>query len=279
MLVISSNLVLSEAEALPEGTPLILWDSIVTTGNVVADSEADGYPATNLANPATNQEWRAGSADSPSSGTVEVTVTTGTADDIDAVGIARHNCGSEAIPVEVGYYAGSPPEWVSLAGPQIPANDEPLLFWFTAQPLSEVVVRFYEGDDDPRAAVLYVGKLLKMTRGVDVDKDFAVPRFARRTEFQAGRSERGDYLGRMVTSQWIEGVEHTFSHLDPDWYRNDVDPFVSAAQQDVPFFYCFAPDDYPLEVAFAWFIDDPVPMTNPVTRLKRLVLKMVGIVE
>jgi hypothetical protein len=280
MLVLSSNLVLSEAEALPEGTPLILWDNIVTSANISADNEADGYPVTNLANPATSQEWRAGSTDSPSSADVEITVTTGSADDVDAVGIARHNFGSEAIAVEVGYYdTSSPPVWVSLAGPQIPPNDEPLLLWFTAQPLSHVVVRLYEGDDFARAAVLYVGKLLKMQRGVDIDKDIAVPRFSRRTEFVTGKSERGDYLGRIVTSQWIDSVEHTFSHLDPDWYRAYADPFVRAAQQDVPFFYAFAPDDYPYEVAFVWLQDDPIPLTNPVTRRKRLVLKVGGIIE
>lgn len=280
MLVVSSDIVLSAEEALPEGTPLILWDSIVTAENITTTSEAGDYPVTNLANPDTSQEWRAGSAESPSIGTVEITVTTGSADDVDSVGIARHNFGTQNIAVEVGYYDNnSPPLWVSLTDPQIPANDEPLQFWFTAQPLSNVVIRLYEGDDFARAAVLYVGKLLKMQRGVDVDKDFAVPRFSRKTEFYNARSERGDYLGRIVTSQWIDGVEHTFSHLDPDWYRTKVDPFVRAAQQDTPFFYAFAPDDYPFEVAFVWLQDDPVGMTNPVTRRKRLVLKVGGILE
>lgn len=276
-LIISPNLVLSgEDAALPPGTPIILWDNLVTSDNIESDSEAEGYPATNLANPATNQEWRAAAA-----GDVEWTFTTGTADDIDAVAIARHNFGTEAIAVEVGYYDGSssPQDWVSLAGPQIPSNDEPLLFRFTAQSFATLTVRLSEGSDAARAAVLYIGKLLIMERGVDINADFAVPRFARRTAFYSARSERGDYLGRIVTSQYIEGVEHTFSHLDPDWYREKLVPFVQAAQQDTPFFYCFAPDDYPLEVAFAWFSDDPVPMTNPVTGRKKLVLKMGGIVE
>lgn len=276
-LIVSQNLVLSAAEAaLPAGTPVILWDNIVTTDNVEADSEAEGYPATNLANPATNQEWRADAEGS----TVEITITTNSADDIEAVGIARHNFGSAGISVEVGYYEpSSPPEWVSLAGPVVPGSDEPLLFRFTAQPLAQVVIQLAGGDEDPRAAVLYCGPLLTMERGVDIAADFVMPRFARRTELYTGRSERGDYLGRIVTSQWIEGVEHAFSHLDPDWYRAEVEPFVQAAQQDTPFFYCFAPDDYPLEVAFAWFASDPVPMTNPITRRKKLILKMDGIVE
>lgn len=270
--IISQSFVLPEDD-LPPGTPLILWDNIVSLSNLQADSAADGYPASNLANPATNQEWRAASATD-----VEIEVTTNSADDIDAVGIARHNFGSAGIAVEVGYYAAGP-TWVSLVEPQIPGNDEPLMLWFTAQPLASVVVKLIEGSEAARAAVLYVGKTLVMERGVDVDKDYATPRFARKTEMVAARSDRGDYLGRIVTSQYIEGVQHTYSHLRPDWYRTYVDPFVRAAQQDAPFFYAFQPADFPYEVAYAWFTDDPVPLTNPATKRKRLVLNLGGIVE
>lgn len=275
-LIFAPNLVLSpEESAIPPGTPRILWRNIVTASNVSADSEADGFPAVNLANPATNQEWRAAAA-----GDVELTVIPGSSDDIDAGGFARHNFGTAGIAVEPGYYDNdSPPNWVSLADPQVPPNDEPLMFVFTAQPLTNVVVRLAEGSEAARAAVLYVGKSLLMERGVDADKDFATPRFARKTEFAAGQSERGDYLGRIPTSQWIAGIEHTYSHLRPDWYREHVDPFVRAGQRDTPFFYAFRPDQYPYEVAFCWFADDPVPMTNPATQRKRLVLNLAGIVE
>jgi len=276
-LVISQNLVLSQPVYVPDGTPLILWDSIVTTTNITADSEAVGYPATNLANAATNQEWRAAAA-----GDVEITITTGSADDQSGVGIARHNFGTEQIAVEVGYYvdpSASPPVWVSLAGPQIPANDEPLLFWFTAQPLAAIVVRLTEGTAAARAAVLYAGDLLVMERSVDADKEFTVPRFARKTEAVNARSERGDYLGRIVTSQYTDGIEHAYSHLRGAFYRDSVDPFIRAAQQDVPFFYALQPDDYPYEVAYAWLTDDPMPKTNPATDRTSVVLKMGGILE
>jgi hypothetical protein len=59
MLVISQNLVLSPAEAaLPDGVPLILYENKVTRTNVTATSEDSDYPITNVANVATNQEWR-----------------------------------------------------------------------------------------------------------------------------------------------------------------------------------------------------------------------------
>lgn len=275
MLVISSSLVPSEADAaLPEGTPRILWENLVTFGTIAADSEADGYPITNVTNPATNQEWRASAA-----GDVEITITISDVGNQSAVGIARHNFGSAAIAVEVGYYDETD-TWVNLAGPQIPANDEPLLFQFTAQSLAEITIKLAEGDAAATAAVIYAGLMLIMPRGVDVDADFMIPRFARKTEFAAPLSERGDYLGRIVTSQWIDGVQHSYSHLEADFVRDELDPLIASAQADAPFFYAMRTDDgLGYDVAFAWFFEDPLPMKSPVTGRYKVVFKIGGIVE
>jgi hypothetical protein len=273
MLVITTSIVLSAAEAAyPPGTPRILWDNIVTSSNIAADSEAAGFPVSNLANPATHQKWQAAAAED-----VEITITVDSVDGQSGVGIAKHNFGSAAIAVEVGYYDGL--TWVSLAGPQIPADDEPLLFQFTEQSLSEIVIRLAEGSEAARAAVVYAGKLLIMPRGVDVDADFLVPRFARKTEYSSPLSERGNYLGRIVTSQHIDGVSHTYSHLVADFIRDEIDPFIAAAQDDVPFFYAMLADDgVNYDVAYAWITDDPMPLKSPVTGRYKLNLKMGGLV-
>jgi hypothetical protein len=274
MLVITTAIVLSAAEtAYPAGTPRILWENIVTSSNIAADSEAVGYPASNLANPATHLEWRAAAA-----GDVEITITVGVVDNQSAVGIARHNFGSAAIAVEVGYY-DEMAAWVSLAGPQIPADDEPLLFQWTAQSLSEIVIKLVEGDEAARAAVVYAGQMLIMPRGVDVDADFLVPRFARKTEYAAPLSESGNYLGRIVTSQYIDGVSHTYSHLVSDFIREEIDPFIASVQAGDPFFYAMLADDgVSYDVAYAWFTEDPKPLKSPVTGRYKLNFKMSGIV-
>lgn len=270
----------AQEAALPDGTPLILWESIVTTSNVTATNEDPNYPATNLANHATNQEWRAHDSGSPVDLNVELHVTNTDSDTIDAVGIARHNFGTDGITAEVGYYLNdSPDHWVSLAGPTSPTTDEPLLFRFNASAYAKIFVKLTQGSASARAAVLYVGKLLVMERGVDVSQDFAMPRFARVTEAVNPRSERGDFLGRIPISQYLDGIEHSYSNLTAAWYSSYAVPFVLAAQQDTPFFYAFSPDDDTDEVAYCWFTSDPVPMTNPVTKLKRLVMKMGGLVE
>ncbi len=279
MLVISQGLVLAD-ETIPDGTPLILWDNRVTTANVSADSEDASYPATNLANPATNQEWR-GSSNSPTPTEVDIDVDINSVDLIDGVGIARHNFGTEQIAVSIySLSADSPPVETLLAGPQIPPNDEPMLFQFTAT--SFVTLRVHldiPAATVPRAAVLYAGPLLIAERGFDVGSEFTPPRFARKTTSVNGMSHAGDFLGRIITSQAIEGAVATWKHFTPAWYRDEFDPFVAAAQRDTPFFFAWSPDGYPYEVAFAWLSEDPLPLLSPVTDRFGVSLKMDGIVE
>ena len=261
----------------PSGTPRILWDSAVTFSGITASVSATGYPASNLANPATNQEWRAGEPDSPAVA-VEITMTM-TAGTRSAVGIAGHNFGTTGTSVEVGYYSTSPSVWNSLAGPQTPDDDEPILFHFTAQSLSSIVIKLGVGTEPSRAASVYAGNMLVMERGVDVGEDFAVPRFARKTEYAAPRSERGDYLGRIVTSQWIDDITHNYKHLTPDFFRDYIDPFIQGAQEDAPFFYAMkAEDGVNWDVAYLWLTDDPVPLKSPVTERYAVALKMGGVV-
>lgn len=281
MLVIAQNLVLSDDdEALPDGTPLILWDNLVTRDNISADSEDDEYPAINLANPATNQEWR-GASNSPTPTEVNIDIALNSVVLVDGVGIARHNFGTEGIAVTIlSVSADSPPVETILVGPQIPADDEPLLFQFT--PTSFVTLRIkldVPASVVPRAAVVYAGPMLAAERGFDVGSDFTPPHFARRTESVNGMSHAGDFLGRIITSQSIENSTLTWRHFTPAWYREEFDPFVAAAQTDTPFFIAWSPEDYPYEVAYAWLLDDPYPQVSPITGRMAVSLKLGAIVQ
>lgn len=283
MLVISPSIVLSaEDDALPDGTPLILYESVVTISNVSATSQNSFYPATNLANPATNQEWR-GSSDSPTPTDVDIDVVVGSAEPvIDGVGIARHNFGSEGIAVSIYRVStDSPPVETLLVGPQIPPDDEPLLLVFTETEFTGTLRVHLDvpASTVPRAAVLYAGPLLRCQRGMDVNVEFTPPPFARKTVAVNGKSHAGDFLGRIVTSESVEDAMATFRHFQADWYREYFDPFVQAAQTETPFFFSWAPDDYPYEVGFLWFSDDPIPLASPITGRMGIALKMDGIFE
>src|SRR6185312_15874775 len=106
--------------------PLLGWRNIVTTGNIAADTADANNPVSNLANPATYLGWLA--ADTTEQ---YLTITPGSADDIDYVGIATHNLSTAQIAVSIEGDDGS--GYVELVAPVIPANDGPLLFRFTPQ--------------------------------------------------------------------------------------------------------------------------------------------------
>jgi hypothetical protein len=276
VLVIAQNLVLSSAEeVLPDGVPFILWDNKVTFSNVTATSEDADYPATNLANEATNQEWRSIGDATPLPTSIDIDIAINSVDLIDAVGIARHNFGTAQIAVTI--LADDPdltPSETVLVGPQIPSNDEPLLFVFTERSFNTLTVRLTCDDQPARAAVLYTGKLLRCQRGFDIGRDFAPPKFARKIESLNGQAQRGDYLGEILLSQWIEGATFDFKHFTPDWYRTYFDPFVAATIGRKPFFFAWSPTDYPYEVAYCWHAREPVPLTSPQTGRKSVTLDL-----
>ena len=63
-IVLSQALVLSAAtDPASPHAPVIGWRNVVEAGGIEADSEAAGYPATNMANPSTAAGWRSDIAD------------------------------------------------------------------------------------------------------------------------------------------------------------------------------------------------------------------------
>lgn len=273
MIVISSSIVLADGEGTEN--PVIGYRNIVTISNVDADTEATGYPATNVANPATQPPWKA----TTTSGTEYLTVTTGTVDDIDYLAIAGHNFGTAQCTVSVevcNNIASSPQTWTEVAGPLIPGDDAPLLFRWTADSYQGVRLKIVAGATAPQAAVLYVGKLLVLERSIKVDTDHTPITMGRVSKIATGRSENGKYLGRIVLGQWNESAA-AFSYFTPSWFRSDFVPFIEASDE-TPFFFAWHPSEYPLEVGYVWLTDDPRPGVDPVTQRINCNLKYQGIV-
>ncbi|MHB0784437.1 hypothetical protein [Bradyrhizobium sp. 5.13L] len=268
-LVISQNFVLTDST--PEfpvtlDHPVIGWHSVVTPSSVVANSADPDFPASNLANPATHLDWR---ADSP--GLQYVNVTIDYVDELDYVGIAGHNFGSEQIPISILDSFGN-----TLVDEVLLADDSPVLFRFTAQSLAGVTLVLSAIDGQlPRAAVLYVGKLLTLERKIYVGHTPLTQ--ARRRNVQNGRSESGKFLGRIVLGAWRETVI-PLSLLSPAWYRDHGgDEFIAVAAE-TPFFFGWRPQSYPYEIGYCWLTEDPMPVpTGPSNRIA-FDLKVSGIV-
>lgn len=267
MIVISQSLVLSAGEAaLDPDCPLIGWHSIVTASGIAASSTAAGYSASDLANPATHLQWRGASA-----AQIYLTVTTGYGDPIDYVAVARHNFHTAQIPVAVeGYISGV---WTELTDEVILPDDGPALFRFSPTILSAVRLRLDAGAAAPRCAVLYCGKLLVMERRLYAG--YTPLPHARKANVSSGRSESGNFLGRIVLGEWRES-EAPFSLLSPTWYRTYMDAFCKASK-DAPFFFAWRPQSYPLEVGYGWLTDDVEPQNVGPSNLIALTLKIAGV--
>lgn len=268
MLVISGSLILQPVTPARTDLPLIGWRNIITPEGIVADSALENYPASNLANPATHPqaEWRSAEA-------IEqyLTISTDVVEDVDFIGIAKHNFGSAEIAVSIDEFVDD--AWVNLVAEFMPGNDSPLLFRFPSASRAQVRIHLKAGNAAPRAAVVYLGKLLVMERKIYVGHT-PLPH-GRKVSVANGRSESGNFLGRIVLGEWRESTA-PISLMTPEWYRANFDPFL-AVSKELPFFFAWRPDTYPDEVGFAWLADDPMPAPVGPSNLIAFEMKMSGV--
>ena len=258
MLILSPVLVASPPAGSPNA-PLVGWRNIVTVTNIAADFEAMGYPATNLANPSTAIKWVGAGweDDSPPLTEQYVTVTTGTLDPIDYLAVARHNFGSGGMAVSVEVDEGDSVGFVAVTDPVVPADDSPLLFRFEVGPYVAVRLKIEAGSEAPEAAVVYVGLLLALQRNIYVGH--RVLPYNMVTRVTNGRSESGQFLGRIVTGQYVEsGLD--LQNITPAFYRTHMVPWLRAAVES-PWFFAWRPGDHPTEVGFCSSTSEP-NMTN-----------------
>lgn len=276
--IVTSNLVLTDTDetlfGLTADHPIIGWINLVTVSNISAtDSDAD-FPVTNLANPATHLSWKAGAADSPPTYDY-ITVSPNTADDIDYIAIARHNLGSLAIPIEIGYFdTASPPVWTVLVAESLLADDSPALFRFTAQTLTTVSIRLGPTSLQSEIAVCYCGKLLVLPRRLY--QGFAPINYARIAKVTSGRSEAGNFLGRIVLQEFVKDTV-PLSLIDPAYFRDHIAAFLVDSKER-PFFFAWRPQTYPAEVGYCHMTNDPVPTNQAPHGLIAMQLEMTGII-
>lgn len=266
-LVISSAVSLAAvADGLSLDHPVIGWHNVVTASTIVASAESANFPASNLANPATHLEWRGTDTSEQ-----YLTITTNEVDPIDYIAVARHNWSTAEIPVSVEGFIGG--VWTEICDEVMLPDDGPALFRSELQSLSQLRFRLQEGSAIPRAAVVYAGKLLVIQRKVYVGHT-PLPQ-ARKRSIVNGRSESGNFLGRIVLGESRETTV-PLSLLDPAWYRATMDPFMAAAGED-PFFFAWRSQSYPREVGFCWLTDDPMPAPVGPSNLLAFDLKLGGI--
>ena len=255
--------------------PLIGYDNIVTSTNITATSEAEGYPATRLANPATHLEWHAST-----SAIQYLTVTTPGINNVEYIGVVGHNWSTIGATVSIEVLTvDSPPTWTQTEAPFIPTSDNPI-FWQITSPRPESFrIKIAQGSsppDLPQAAVVQAGTLLTMQRKI-YSRHLPIT-YGRKLVVSNGRSESGKFLGRVVIGEDNDTIA-SFRLITPEWFRSNMPDFLEAAKE-APFFFVWRPDTYPDEVGYCWLTDDPAPTPEDPAANNYIAfdLKMAGVV-
>lgn len=258
--------------------PIVGYDNLVTAANVTADFEDVDFPALNLGNPSTYLRWESShTALEPQYVTI---INSDRVDDLDYVGIAGHNFGSDNISVQIEgaseVESSGTFDWRELSAEIMPADDSPLLFRFTPQSLIGVRIRLVPNEGvAPRMAVVYVGKLLILERRLYVSHRPIT--LNTRSNVVTGFSEQGQFLGRLVLGEFQE-TQLDLPNLTPDFVRQQLNPFRRAAIQR-PFFLGWRPDSYSSEVGYCWATANMTVSNSLANGLMTASLPVQGITE
>lgn len=276
--VVGSGVVLSGAvvsDAANGNNPVIGYDNYVTTSNISSTTQETEHPTVNLANEATHLYWR-GTISSPNSDEY-ITIITDTNELLDYVAIARHNLNTALIPVSIEGQQVQAGVWSEIVADVILPNDGPAIFRFSEQALYAVRIRMQPSmvavPLAPEIGVVYVGKLLVLQRRIYVGHTPIT--MGRQTKVLNGRSESGNFLGRIVLNE-SRATQVTLSNLIPSWYREYMDPFVEDSVER-PFFFAWRPLDYPYEVGYAWMTEDPKPSNQLSNGMMQVSFSLMGI--
>lgn len=276
--VLSSSLVLTDTASgggtINANNPLIGYENLVTTANLSTTTEDGDYPASNLANASTNLRWL-GAAGSPSTDEY-ITLVLDTNEDVDYVGIAKHNFYTAQITVslEILDPDASPDTWTEVISEFIPPSDGPILMRFTPQGITSMRIRLQPGSAEPTAAVVYAGKLLVMQRRVYVGHQPMT--LNSELSVVSHRSISGNFLGRVVLGEKTAG-SLSLQNLTASWVRTYWNAFREAAQ-NYPFFFAWRPSDYPYEIGYCWLTNDPKPENQSSNGLMSVDLEFEGVV-
>lgn len=270
----SDSFVLTSGDeaALSADHPIIGWHNIVTPANIAFGTSATGFPASNMANPATHLTWKAAAG----SGSYQfIGITTGTADPIDYVAIARHNLGSIGSSIIVGYIDNSsPPNFLPLVPEQTLGDDGPALFRFPAQSFSLLSIALGPSAVAPQISVMFAGKLLVLPR--KLYQGMGPINYAHVAKVTNGRSEAGQFLGRIVLQEFVKNSV-PLSLISPTYFRDHIADFL-VYSKEFPFFFAWRPETYPDEVGYCHMTNDPMPINEAPHGLIAMTMEMTGVI-
>lgn len=273
-IVTSSGYALSLASPTDAALPVTLWRNDALA--YAADGAATGFPASSLGTVSTlwAEGWRGANADPQS-----IVVTLDPTVVADGIGLARSNFASDGTTlsidaVEAGGDPEEPTDWVEIVADHVPAADGIVLHRLTPGYFEALRLNITPVSLVPQLAVLRVGKLLVMERGIQP----SAPLNWGRSENVVGSVSQGnDLLGVTVTDVAYR-TSVPFSVLSGAWIRSSGFLDFAASARKVPFFFAGRPEAYPGEVCYARAGNNLIPDPNHLADYSSLSIDLEGIV-
>jgi hypothetical protein len=225
---------------------IICYDNVLTSPlltSVVATTEQSGFSVANSYDWYTTSYW----SPTPTSGYHYFTATFSSPVTADYLAIYRHNLGTVG-GIFYLEYSHDGLAW-SLATPSITgATDNELkINMFTAVTARYWRVVFYLPTATPfYVGVVMLGRKLPLYRGMV--GGFVVPRHGRKNTIMNQKTEGGQFVGRVKTSQGAQS-NVTFKTVPQQWVRDYWESFVKHAELK-PFLFSWNHEFYPQDAAY-----------------------------
>jgi len=234
---------------------IICYDNLLTSPlltSVVATSEQTGYSVENCFDWYTTSYW------SPTNTVAShrFVASFGAPITADYFAIYRHNLGTVGGTVVLEYSSDNA-TWFTAFTATTATDNELLLETFTAQTKQYWRVTFATTSTEQLfVGVVMFGQKLPLYRGMV--GGFVVPRHGRKNEIINQRTEGGQFVGRIKTSQGARS-NITFKTITQAWIRDYWEAFVLHAELK-PFLFSWNHEYYPQDACYC-VVDGEIPST------------------
>jgi len=203
------------------------WQDAIES--ISATSAESAQPASSALTYQTYERWRPTS--SPATLTASFSAQT-----IEYIGIAAHTLRiADSVTLEVRQGSTWTPVTTDLVS--WPQDNEAIMVLIEPRQLTGVRLTIEYSGDAPTVGKMAAGKVLAMRR--PFYSGHAPGMLSRSTRRQPSVSEGGEWLGNTVIRQ-ARSTTLSWEHIEANWYRINVDPFVQHARGK-PFFVAWNP--------------------------------------
>lgn len=229
----------------------ILYDNVLVDATITVTSEDTGFSKENAIDWLTWDFWKPTAA-----GTVYYTADLGTAQSLDAWGIAAHDLGVNSATIKLqrsatGAWAG---EEVDVGTAVSPTASEPILKTFTS-----VSARYWRWEIVSATTASQIGAILlgpRLTPQTGTRVGHKPDALAQQYEGKLNISKDAAFLGASVYKKPIKN-QMLFTNLTPAWVRSDWEPFMRHCELKKGFLYM--PNSTSSDEVLYGFADNKIP--------------------